>query len=179
MQTRTAVLIGLVGLAGGWLARSTSAPTAPSASQAPAAQRRGPRPLGSEPAAPVTEQLQHKLQAQPRSPSPGRNPFVFSSRRPSAAMARPSRSSGEVETPAMTPQPPVAEAPRVRFALSGIAASTVAGGTNFTAILTDNGALVFAKAGDTLADGSRVAEVNDASVVLVDAAGTARTLRLK
>ncbi len=177
MQTRTVVVIGLLGLAGGWLAGRTSAPTTPNASQASVAQRRGPRPLGGEPAAPFTEQLRSKLQEQPRSPSPGRNPFVFGSRRAAPAMSR-ARSAEAGETPAAAPPEPVIEAPRARFALSGIAASTVDGAMSFTAILTDRGVLVFAKVGETLADGSRVSKVDENSVELVDPAGTAQTLRL-
>ena len=47
-----------------------------------------------------------------------------------------------------------------------------------TAIINDNGSLVFAKAGDPLSRGYRVVSVDEIAVVIADAAGITQTLRL-
>jgi hypothetical protein len=174
MRTRTVVLIGLAALAVGWLAGSTTASReAQSQSTAP----RGPRPLGSAPSVtPYTEQLRLRLQAQPRSPEPGRNPFVFGSRRPLGATAR---RATDVESAASAAEPVPVPAARPRFVLSGIASDIVAGSTIYTGILTDNGVLTFVMAGQALAGGYTVASVDELSVVLVDSEGREHVLRLK
>ena len=64
------------------------------------------------------------------------------------------------------------------FKLSGIAASQQDGTTVLTAIVIDNGAMVFAKAGDRLSNGYSVLSVDEMSITLVDAAGVTQTLRL-
>lgn len=174
MQTRVVMLIGLVSLAGGWLAGSTSAP--PSA-QASGSDRRGPKPLGtSEPVAPYTQQLRLKLQEQPRSPSPGRNPFAFGSRRIASPVAR--AAQADMTEPVMAIVTPPAP-PRARFELSGVASSQVDGVAILTAILSDGGTMVFAKAGDTLAGGYRVVSVEDSAVVIADATGQEQSVRLR
>ena len=57
------------------------------------------------------------------------------------------------------------------FKLSGIASNAEGGATVLTAILNDNGAMVFAKAGDKLSNGYSVVRVEETSVTLVDAGG--------
>ena len=47
-----------------------------------------------------------------------------------------------------------------------------------TAILNDNGAMVFVKAGDRLSNGYSVVRVDETSVTLVDATGITQTIRL-
>lgn len=172
MQVRTAAIVGALGLAVGWMAGSATTSQQP---QAPAAvQRRGPRPLGAgDPPAPYTEQLRLKLQEQPRAPATGRNPFAFGSR---ASMSAPSRAPRDTER--VAPDAPVAPAPR-RFSLSGMASQRAGDTVQWTAILTDHGAMVFAKAGDTLPGGVTVTRVDETSVVLVDSAGVEQILRLK
>jgi hypothetical protein len=64
------------------------------------------------------------------------------------------------------------------FKLSGIAANAEDGTTVLTAILNDNGAMVFAKAGDKLSNGYSVVRVEDTSVTLVDSTGVTQTIRL-
>ena len=81
IRPRFVVLIGAFSLTAGWMVGTTRSP----ALQEPAAQRRtGIHPLGvpAGTVAPYTAQLRRKLEEQPRSPVPGRNPFVFGSRRP-------------------------------------------------------------------------------------------------
>ena len=47
-----------------------------------------------------------------------------------------------------------------------------------TAIVIDNGTMVFAKTGDRLSNGYSVVRVDEMSITLVDAAGVTQTLRL-
>ncbi len=172
----TVVLIGSISLALGWMAGTM---TSPAAQEAPAAERRsGPRPLGAPAtsATPFTAQLQRKLGEQPRSPVPGRNPFVFGSRRPSVSAPPSSRGEAPVEPesrPAFAP-PPLFRA----FKLSGIASSEKDGAVVLTAILIDNGSMVFAKAGDKLSGGHSVLRVDEKAIVIVDAAGVEQIVRL-
>ena len=174
MQTRVVMLIGVVSLAGGWLAGSTSAPASP---QVSGSERRGPKPLGTgEPVAPYTQQLRLKLQEQPRSPSPGRNPFAFGSRRIASPVARAAQT--DMTEPVMAIGAPPAPL-RARFELSGVASSHVDGVAILTAILSDGGTMVFAKAGDTLAGGYRVVSVADTAVVIADATGQEQSVRLR
>ncbi len=128
------------------------------------------RPAVSAPEPQFTHQLRERLRA-PVSPERGRNPFVYGARHSSVAVRR--------EEPAEThvaPAPPDPPAPI--FKLSGIAASQQDGGTELTAIVNDNGAVVLAKAGDKLSNGYRVVRVDEMSITLVDAAGVTQTLRL-
>ena len=64
------------------------------------------------------------------------------------------------------------------FKLSGIASNAEDGATVLTAIVNDNGAMVFAKAGDKLSNGYSVVRVDETSVTLVDATGITQTIRL-
>ncbi len=177
IRPRTVVLIGSISLAAGWIG---GAMTTPAPQEAPAAQRRsGPRPLGvsATSATPFTEQLRRKLEEQPRSPVPGRNPFVFGSRRPGV-----SAPSSRAEARAMEPEAPPAPAPLPPrfpvFKLSGIASSDKDGTVVLTAIVIDNGSMVFAKAGDKLSGGHSVLRVEEKAIVIVDAAGVEQVVRL-
>lgn len=176
IRPRTVVLIGALSLAAGWVAGNTSSPVT---QEAPAQRRTGPRPLGSPATsvAPYTAQLRQKLDAQPRSPAPGRNPFVFGSRRaaPSAPLSRAEARAEEPEarTTLLPPLPPFPA-----FRLSGIAAREKDGAVVLTAILIDNGSMLFAKAGDQLSGGHSVLRVDEKSIVIVDAAGIEQIIRL-
>ena len=64
------------------------------------------------------------------------------------------------------------------FRLSGIASNAENGATTLTAIINDNGSLVFAKAGDKLSNGYSVVKVEEMSVTLVDASGVTQTIKL-
>ena len=175
IRPRTVVLIGTISLAAGWMAGNISSP----ATQEAAAKGRssGPRPLGggATSVAPFTAQLRKKLEEHPRSPTPGRNPFVFGARRaaPSMSLSRPERNETEPEV-RPTPAPP----PLPAFRLSGIAASEKDGAIVLTAILIDNGSMLFVKAGDKLSGGHSVVRVDDKAIVIVDAAGVEQLLRL-
>jgi hypothetical protein len=68
--------------------------------------------------------------------------------------------------------------PMPMFKLSGIAASQVDGARVLTAIVIDNGTMVFVKAGDKLSNGHSVVSVDEMSVTLIDSAGVTQTLRL-
>jgi hypothetical protein len=174
VQPRIVGLIAALSLGVGWLA-----PTPVSQSPPPdgVARPSGPRPIGrEEPVAPFTQQLRLKLEERPRSPSPGRNPFVFGARRPAPAAAR--VRSTEAAAPAI--EAPVAPiAPQLRFNLSGIAMSKQDGVEIFTAIVNDNGNLAFVKAGDALSNGYTVLRVEETAVIIVDASGVERMLHLK
>lgn len=174
IRPRTVVLIGAISLTAGWMAGTTSSPAT---QEAPAQRRTGPRPLGSPATsvAPYTAQLRRKLEAQPRTPEPGRNPFAFGSRRPSAPSPS-SRRESRAPEPESRPMPaPVAISP---FKLSGIAATEKDGAVVLTAIVIDNGSMIFAKAGDKLSGGHRVLRVEEKSMVIADAAGIEQIIRL-
>lgn len=174
IRPRTVVLFGALSLVAGWMAGNTSSPVT---QEAPAQPRTGPRPLGSPATsvAPYTAQLRKKLDEQPRSPVPGRNPFMFGSRRavPSAPISRAEAREVPPEE-RFTPPPPSSPA----FKLSGIAASEKDGAVVLTAIVIDNGSMTFAKAGDQLSGGHSVLRVDEKSIVIVDAAGIEQIIRL-
>ncbi|MDO8679128.1 MAG: hypothetical protein Q7R30_11280 [Acidobacteriota bacterium] len=176
IRPRTVVLIGAISLAAGWMAGNISSPTT---QEAPAQRRSsGPRPLGAgaTSVAPYTAQLRQKLEEHPRTPLPGRNPFVFGSRRApsSAPMSRAEARAVEPEERAMPAPPP----PFQPFRLSGVAASEKDGAVVLTAILIDNGSMLFAKAGDKLSGGHSVLRVEEKAIVIVDGAGVEQIIRL-
>ena len=177
MTSQTVLLIGALSVAAGWLVGTSTSSNQNRQDAATARQPSGPRPLGSAAnVAPFTRQLRERLDTQPpRTPSVGRNPFVFSTRRP------PSVTRDRVEADA-APAPmtdPVPFTPPVpQFKLSGIAASVEAGATVLTAIINDNGALAFVKAGDKLSSGATVVSISETAVVIMDVAGVSQTLRL-
>jgi hypothetical protein len=123
-------------------------------------------------AVPNTDKLRGHMAERP-TPGRGRNPFVYGPRTPSGSTAMRER-EGERE---VMPLPP-AEPPMPVFRLSGIASNAENGGVVLTAILIDNGSMVFAKAGDKLSNGYSVVRVEEMSVTLVDASGVTQTIRL-
>ena len=62
--------------------------------------------------------------------------------------------------------------------MSGIASSEKDGTVVLTAIVIDNGSMVFAKAGDKLSGGHSVLRVEEKAIVIVDAAGVEQIVRL-
>lgn len=175
MRPRTLVLIGALSLAAGWTAGTTSSP----ATQDAAAERRtGPRPLDVEPAkgGPYTEQLRQKLKEHPRSPIPGRNPFVFGSRHAPPALVR--RAEMSAAAPEPDAGPALAASPFAMFRLSGVASTRKDGAVVLTAILIDNETMVLVKAGDRLSGGHSVLRIEEQAVVIADAAGVEQVIRL-
>lgn len=170
------LLIGALSLTVGWWAGSSSSSAQLAQDAATARPRSGPRPLGgATPAAPLTRKLQERIETQaPRTPSVGRNPFVFGARRAPSVVRQ---SVEPMAAPvAATPVPFTPPAPM--FKLSGIASSQLDGVTVWTAIVIDNGAMAFVKAGDQLSNGFSVVRVEETGAVIVDAAGITQTLRL-
>ena len=114
------------------------------------------------------------VRAEPPLPARGRNPFVFGSRMASPAPAyREPASMPEVTAPPVPIEPPAPV-----FRLSGIASNTENGFVVLTAIIIDNGSMVFAKAGDKLSNGYSVVSVGEMQVTLVDATGITQTIKL-
>ena len=176
MSSQTVLLIGALSVTAGWLVGTSSSSNRNQQDAPAASQQSGPRPLGSAPnAAPFTRQLRERLETQPpRTPSLGRNPFVFGSRRPATFARQTGQPTVEI-APALpmpfTPPPP-------QFKLSGIASSQAGEATVLTAMVNDNGTLAFVKAGDRLSNGFSVVSVADTAIVIADAAGVTQTLRL-
>ena len=171
LTPRSVGLIVAAALAVGWTGASVA--QNPSAQSSRAAS--GPRPLGSAAPMPQAENLRERLAAPPL-PSRGRNPFVFGPRAPTRSTSIRDRATPAVEAPETAAYEPPPALPI--FKLSGIASNAENGATVLTAILNDNGAIVFAKAGDTLSNGYSVVRVDETSVTLVDASGTTQTIRL-
>ena len=170
------LLIGALSLVVGWLAGSSASSSQLAPGAATARPRTGPRPLGSAASpAPLTRKLQERLETQPtRTPSVGRNPFVFGSRQvPSVG-----RQAAEPMAVPVAAAPVPFTPPLPVFKLSGIASNQQEGATEWTAILVDNGSMTFVKAGDRLSNGFSIVRVDETSVVIVDAAGLTQTLRL-
>jgi hypothetical protein len=169
LTPRAVGLMMAAALAAGWTGATLTHDPAPAQSSRPT----GPRPLGSG-VVPRAENLRERLK-EPPLPSRGRNPFVFGTRAPRSSAALRTR----VETP-IAPLPAIEPdvAPMPVFKLSGIASASEGDTTVLTAIMNDNGAMVFAKAGDHLSNGYSVVRVEEASVTLIDAAGVTQTIRL-
>ena len=170
LTPRSVGLMVAAALAAGWLGASLTQDAPPAQSSRPA----GVRALGTAPI-PHAANLRERLK-EPPLPSRGRNPFVFGSRAPRSSPSFRDR----VDTP-VTPPPMAAEPdapPMPVFKLSGIASTAEGDTTVLTAIMNDNGAMVFAKAGDKLSNGYSVVRVEEASVTLVDSTGVTQTIRL-
>lgn len=137
----------------------------------------GVRPIGtSTPSTvPAAERLRERVPPAPL-PERGRNPFVYGPRVPMRTTSFRDRASEPVVEPAA---PLVAATPPApMFRLSGIASDTKDGETILTAILIDNGTMVFAKAGDRLSNGYSVWRIDEMSVTLTDPTGITQTIRL-
>ena len=172
--TLTSRGIGLMvatAVAAGWLGASLTQPEPPAQSARVSASRRSlePRPV------PRADKLRELLSTPPL-PSRGRNPFVYGPRVP---VARDHQQHGDegVAPAAVVPAMPIAPPPPI-FRLSGIASNTENGAPVLTAIVIDDGSMVFVKAGDRLSNGYSVVRVEEMSVTIVDATGSTQTLRL-
>lgn len=171
----TVLLIGALSLTAGWLA-GTSSSSSQQQDVAGARSRMGPRPVGTSGTSPLPRQLRQRLDTPPRHvPATGRNPFVFGARRaPSGTGYR-----GEPRVSEPPAPPPVAFTPPApQIKLSGIAASQEGDVTVLTAIISDNGALVFVKVGDKLPSGATVSKIEDSGIILVGPAGLTQTIKL-
>src|SRR5688572_7765173 len=129
-------------VATGWLITSSVKPDDAALRE----QASGARPTGAAamPQAKFTEKLHERMRGT-ATPDRGRNPFVYGMRR-----SAPRDPAAVDAAPAAMPAPVVVAPPLPVFKLSGIAASEKDGVTVLTAIVIDNGVMVFAKAGDKL-----------------------------
>jgi hypothetical protein len=174
MTPRSVGLFVAAALATGWMLGSNSSQQTPNDGAAP--RTSGPRALGTaaRPTTPYTQKLHERMKEQPAVPERGRNPFTFGSRTVAPARsARVAESPAPMEMPAMPVEPP-----RPVFKLSGIASSQQDGVSVLTAIVIDNGVMMFVKQGEMLSGGHRVLRVDESSITLEDAAGVTQTLRL-
>jgi len=171
VSPRTFGLMVAAALAAGWFGATVTQNAAPQQTRVSS----GVRPVGSPVTVPHAAKLRERL-TEPPMPARGRNPFVFGSRVPSRASSFRDRSTEPDLAPPPAPVPLPPPLPVIR--LSGIASDTTDGVTVFTAILNDNGALVFAKAGDKLSNGHSVVRVEELSVTIIDSAGVTQTIRL-
>ena len=159
------------GAAAGWLMTGSVTQDAPGSRES---QSSVARPIDSQsvPPANFTNVLRDRMR-EPVEPQRGRNPFTYGSR---------TSASRADEAPVMRDTPPAVavpvEPPLPVFKLSGIASSREEGTVVLTAIVIDNGVMVFAKTGDKLSNGYSVVSVDEGSITLVDAAGVTQTLRL-
>ena len=176
LTPQTVLLIGALSLTAGWLVWTSTSSNQNQQDASAARQQSGPRPLGSTAnVAPLTRQLRERLDTPPpRTPLVGRNPFVFSTRRPAMVI----RQSEEAMAASAPPLPMPFTPPPPQFKLSGIASSQEGGATVLTAMVNDNGTLAFVKSGDKLSNGFSVVRVDDTGIVIVDAAGVTQTIRL-
>jgi hypothetical protein len=157
----------------GWMGASLTQPAAPAQS----AQSSGPRPIGTSGPSIVqqAERLRQHMTSPPQ-PERGRNPFAYGPRVP-IHRSTSDHEANVAEAPApvpFVPPPP----PLPVFKLSGIASNVDGGAPVLTAIVNDNGAMVFAKAGDRLSHGYSVVRVEEMSVTLADAQGITQTIKL-
>jgi hypothetical protein len=168
ITSRSAGLMVAAALAAGWVGASLTQSAPP---------QQAPRPSASvravETQVPPAEKLRQRL-AVPPLPSRGRNPFVFA---PRTASIRDHQQHG-AEDIAPAPPPVPLPPPLPVFKLSGIASTAQDGTTVLTAIIIDNGSMVFAQAGDKLSNGYSVLRIDEMSVTLADATGVTQTIRL-
>ena len=172
LTPRSVGLMVAAALAAGWMGASI---THDSSAEQSSRANSGPRALGTQPV-PRAETLRQRL-AEPPLPSRGRNPFVFAPRPAVRSTGFRDRSNLRVEAPdkpVYEPPPPALPI----FKLSGIASDVEGGATVLTAIVTDNGAMVFAKSGDKLSNGYSVVRVEESSMTIVDPSGITQTIRL-
>lgn len=171
LTPRSIGLIVSTALAAGWMgASATQQPTPAQSATRPVAKRAAPMSV------PRAEKLRERL-AEPPLPSRGRNPFVYGSRTAPAPLIRDHQQHGDEHVaPAAPPAPPVPPPPV--FKLTGIASNTENGVAVLTAIVNDNGLMVFVKAGDRLSNGYSVVRIDENAATLVDASGVTQTIRL-
>jgi hypothetical protein len=159
-------------VATGWLITSSVKQDLPNGSETRTSGAR-PSAFESMPPAQFTEKLRDRLR-QTAVPERGRNPFAYGARQSAPRQT----DRAVVEPAAIAPPTAAVEPPPPTFKLSGIAASQQDGATVLTAIVIDNGAMVFVKTGDKLSNGYSVVRVEEGSITLVDASGVTQTLRL-
>jgi len=170
LTTRSIGVMVSAALAAGWIGATLTHDPPPAQSPRSSITTR------STDAAPVphAERLRERM-AEPPLPRRGRNPFVYAAR---TATIRDHQLHGN-ESPAAVALPAMPLAPPApNFRLSGIASNTENGVVVLTAIVIDNGSMVFAKAGDKLSNGHIVVRIDEQSITLVDASGVTQTLRL-
>jgi hypothetical protein len=173
--TLTARSIGFIvttALAAGWLGASVTQPEPPAQSSSMSNTRRAAesRPV------PHADKLRELL-ATPATPQRGRNPFVYGSRTTTTVRDHQQHGDESVARGDVAPAMPLVPPPPI-FRLSGIASNDENGVAVLTAIVIDNGSMVFVKAGDKLSNGYSVVRVEEMSVTLIDATGVTQTLRL-
>lgn len=158
------------GAAAGWLMTATVTRDEPDLRSDGSVAR--PAAPTSVPPAGFTGVLRDRMR-QPAAPERGRNPFSYGPRHSAA------RQDAPAAAPELTPAAPAEVEPAGPvFRLSGIAASREDDTTVLTAIVIDNGTMVFVKTGDALSNGYSVVRVDETSITLADAAGVTQTLRL-
>jgi hypothetical protein len=169
LTPRSIGLIVSTALAAGWLgASATQQPTPAQSTSRSVAKRTDPMTV------PRAEKLRERL-AEPPLPSRGRNPFVYGAR--TAPVIRDHQQHGEeAVAPQAAPVPSVPPPPV--FKLTGIATNAENGVAVLTAIVSDNGLMVFVKAGDKLSHGYSVVRIDEVSATIVDASGVTQTIRL-
>ncbi|MGE0043433.1 MAG: hypothetical protein AB7H88_08470 [Vicinamibacterales bacterium] len=175
MTPRHVGLVAAICLTAGWTLGSVLSP--PTASlQSPEAP--APRPAARQDAAPApyTERLKLRLDQAPSAPDPVRNPFQFGAARPRPGTAA---DTGPAVPLAPAGPPPVAAPTGPRFSLAGMAASEVDGATVRTAIVSDGDGLYYVREGESLPDGFTVTRIDEAAILLTDAAGGTLTLTLR
>jgi hypothetical protein len=174
VSSRTVVMLTALALLAGWFGASVTH-NASSRGQATPVSR-SIRPIGTSPATPPTAEKLRERKSDAPLPERGRNPFVYGSRM--STRTGPMRDREAPET-AVVPQPvePVAP-PAPVFRLAGIASDVKDGVTVLTAILNDNGSIVFVKGGEKLSNGYSVVRVEELSVTLIDSQGVTQTIKL-
>ena len=169
LTPRSIGLIVSTALAAGWLGASATQQPTPAQSTSRSVDRR------SEPmSVPRAEKLRERL-AEPPLPSRGRNPFVYGAR--TAPAIRDHQQHG-AESVALAAAPAPSVPPLPVFKLTGIATNTENGVPVLTAIVSDNGLMVFVKAGDKLSNGYSVVRIDEVSATIVDESGVTQTIRL-
>lgn len=169
LTPRSIGLIVSTALAAGWFSASVTQPPAPAQATSRSVAKR------SEPmTVPHAEKLRERL-AEPPLPSRGRNPFVYGAR--TAPVIRDHQQHGDESVAPAPPPASYVPSPPV-FKLSGIASNTENGVAVLTAIVSDNGLMVFVKAGDKLSNGYSVVRIDELSATIVDASGVTQTIRL-
>jgi hypothetical protein len=169
LTPRSIGLIVSTALAAGWMSASVTQQPAPAQSPSRSVTKRA-EPM----TVPRAEKLRERL-AEPPLPSRGRNPFVYGVR--TAPVIRDHQQHGDEGVAALPPPAPYVPPPPV-FKLSGIASNTENGVAVLTAIMSDNGLMVFVKAGDKLSNGYSVVRIDELSATIVDRSGVTQTLRL-
>ena len=170
LTTRSVGMIAATAVAVGWLGATLMQPAVPEQSLRGSSAKRSAEPQ----VVPRADRLRERL-AEPPLPSRGRNPFVYGAR--TVPATRDHQLHG-IEAVAPAPLPmPVAPPPPI-FKLSGVASNLENGVAVLTAIVIDNGSMVFVKAGDKLSNGYSVLRVDEMSVTLSDATGVTQTIKL-